>query len=182
MDNQAKAMEQDIKVETSDPRITFVGSLTEAYEGDPKIMIDKLNLLRAEELVTELIYRHQAYIAVSLAMPGVKAEFEEHATQEAKHADMLAERISQLGGSPVFAPDEIAKGAEALRIEFGEPKTLEEMLAFDLKIERKQIVQYTRMIREVAFHDPSTRRILEDILIDTEHHATDLADLLSKQA
>jgi bacterioferritin len=143
--------------------------------------VDKLNLLRAEELVTELIYRHQAYIAVSLAMPGVKAEFEEHAAQEAEHAEKLAIRIQQLGGSPVFDPKEIAKGADALRIQFGEPSTLEEMLAFDLQIERKQIVQYTRMIREVAFHDPTTRRMLEDILIDTEHHATDLADLLAKK-
>jgi bacterioferritin len=165
---------------TGAPRITFMAAVTEAYEGDPKALIDKLNLLRAEELVTELIYRHQAYIAVSLAMPGVKAEFEEHAVQEAKHADMLAERISQLGGSPVFDPTEIAKGADALRIEFGEPKTLEEMIAFDLHIERRQIVQYTRLIREVAFHDPTTRRVLEDILIDTEHHAADMADLLSK--
>jgi bacterioferritin len=158
------------------------GAVTEAYEGDPVEMVKKLNLLRAEELVTELIYRHQAYIAVSLAMPGIKAEFEEHAGQEAKHADMLAVRIQQLGGSPVFDPHEIAKGADALKIELGEPKTLEDMIAFDLKIERRQIVQYTRLIREVGFNDPSTRRILEDILIDTEHHAAELADLLSKQA
>lgn len=175
-------MAEDIKTTTGTPSITFIPTVTEAYEGDPKAMVEKLNLLRAEELVTELIYRHQAYIAVSLAMPGVKAEFEEHAAQEAKHADLLAERIAQLGGSPIFAPDEIAKGAEALRIEFGEPKTLEEMLQFDLKIERKQIVQYTKMIREVAFHDPSTRRVLEEILFDTEHHATDLADLLAKKS
>lgn len=174
-------MAKDIKAQTETPRITFIASVTEAYEGDPKALVDKLNLLRAEELVTELIYRHQAYIAVSLAMPGVKAEFEEHAAQEAEHAEKLAIRIQQLGGSPVFDPKEIAKGADALRIQFGEPSTLEEMLAFDLQIERKQIVQYTRMIREVAFHDPTTRRMLEDILIDTEHHATDLADLLAKK-
>jgi bacterioferritin len=174
-------MAKDIKAQAATPRITFIASVTEAYEGDPRALVDKLNLLRAEELVTELIYRHQAYIAVSLAMPGVKAEFEEHAAQEAEHAEKLAIRIQQLGGSPVFDPKEIAKGADALRIEFGEPSTLEEMLAFDLKIERKQIVQYTRLIREVGFHDPTTRRMLEDILIDTEHHATDLADLLAKK-
>jgi bacterioferritin len=175
-------MAKDIKAQTETPRITFIASVTEAYEGDPKALVDKLNLLRAEELVTELIYRHQAYIAVSLAMPGVKAEFEEHAAQEAQHAEKLAIRITQLGGSPVFDPKEIAKGADALRIQFGEPSTLEEMLAFDLQIERKQIVQYTRLIREVGFHDPTTRRILEDILIDTEHHASELGDLLAKRA
>lgn len=158
----------------------LAGAVTEAYACDPKAMVDKLNLLRAEELVAELVYRHHAYVAVSLAMPGVKAEFEEHAAQEAKHADMLAIRIQQLGGSPVFDPKEIARGADTLKVELGEPSTLEDMIVFDLKVERRQIVQYTRLIREVAFNDPTTRRILEDILIDTEHHATELADLLSK--
>ena len=174
-------MAKDTHTQAGTPRITFVPSITEAYEGDPQALVNKLNLLRAEELVTELIYRHQAYIAVSLAMPGVKAEFEEHAAQEAQHAEKLAIRIQQLGGSPVFDPKEIAKGADALRIEFGEPSTLEEMIAFDLQIERRQIVQYTRLVREVGFHDPTTRRILEDILYDTEHHATDLGDLLAKK-
>lgn len=174
-------MAKDTRARTDTPRITFVPSITEAYEGDPQALVNKLNLLRAEELVTELIYRHQAYIAVSLAMPGVKAEFEEHAAQEAQHAEKLAIRIQQLGGSPVFDPKDIAKGADALRIEFGEPSTLEEMITFDLQIERRQIVQYTRLIREVGFHDPTTRRVLEDILYDTEHHATDLGDLLAKR-
>jgi bacterioferritin len=176
-------MAEETKIQAKGaPSITFIPTVTEAYEGDPKALVNKLNLLRAEELVTELIYRHQAYIAVSMAMPGVKAELEEHAAQEAKHAERLAVRIQQLGGSPIFDPKDIQKGAEALRIEFGDPSTLEDMVAFDLKIERKQIVQYTKLIREVAFHDPTTRRMLEDILIDTEHHATDLADLMAKRA
>lgn len=164
------------------PKLTVIGPITEAYEGDPKALIDKLNVLRSGELVAELQYRHHAYMAVSLAMPGVKAEFEEHAAQEAKHADLLAQRIQQLGGDPVFEPTEIAKGAEQMRLEIGDPQTLEEMIAFNHQVERRQIVTYQRLIREVGFHDPTTRRMLEDILIDTEHHCAELADLLSKKA
>lgn len=167
---------------SNDPQRAPLGPITEAYEGDPKALADKLNLLRGSELVAELQYRHHAYIAVSLAMPGVKTEFLEHAAQEAKHADRLAVRIQQLGGSPMFDPHEIARSAEKLRLELGEPKTLEEMIRFDHQIERQQIVSYTRLIREVGFHDSTTRRILEDILADSEHHAAELADLLAKQA
>lgn len=164
------------------PKITVIGPITEAYEGDPRALVEKLNVLRGGELVAELQYRHHAYMAVSLAMPGVKAEFEEHAAQEALHADKLAQRIQQLGGDPIFDPRDIAKGADQMRLEIGDPQTLEEMIAFNHQVERRQIVAYQRLIREVGFHDPTTRRMLEDILIDTEHHCAELGDLLAKQA
>ncbi len=185
----AKGAEQrrvDIQRQTETQRrasgVRIIGPITEAYEGDPKVLAGQLNVLRAGELAAELLYRHHAYVAVSLAMPGVKAEFLEHAAQEAKHADMLAIRIQQLGGDPIFDPQDIARGAEQMRVEFGDPNSMEEMIQFDFEVERRQIVAYTRLIREVAFHDPTTRRILEDILMDTEHHATELADLLAKKS
>lgn len=164
------------------PRLTISGILTEAYEGDAKALCEKLNVLRGGELAAELQYRHHAYMAISLNMPGVKAEFLEHADQEAKHADMLATRIQQLGGDPVFEPMKIAQSVDQLKLELGDPQTLEEMITYNYQVERKQIVAYTRLIREVAMHDPTTRRMLEDILIDTEHHAAELNDLLSRQA
>jgi bacterioferritin len=158
------------------------GAITEAYQCDPVQMVAKLNALRATELAAELQYRHHAYMAVSLSAPGVKAEFLEHAAQEAHHADLLAVRIQQLGGDPIFDPHDIAQVVEQLKLELGDPQTLEEMIAYNLKVERRQIVLYTNMVREVAFKDPGTRRILEDILIDSEHHAAELADLINKKA
>lgn len=165
------------------PRITMLeGAVTEAYVGDPQAMIDQLNILRATELASELQYRHHAYMAVSLSMPGVKAEFEEHAAHEAKHADLLAKRIQQLGGDPIFDPAEVAKVIEDIKLELGDPQTLEEMIKYNLGVERRQIVAYTKMVRQVGFDDPTTRRLLEDILIDSEHHAAEMHDLLSRKA
>ncbi|HEY9721896.1 MAG TPA: ferritin-like domain-containing protein [Oscillatoriaceae cyanobacterium] len=165
-----------------EPRITLAGPITEVYDLDPDQVIERLNTLRAGELVAELQYRHHAYMAISLAMPGVTAEFLEHAAVEAKHADMLAQRIQQLGGDPVFDPNEIAKLAEKMKLQWGDPQTLEEMIVFDYKVEREQIRDYTTLIRTIAFHDPTTRGILEKILADTEDHASELRDLLSKKA
>lgn len=166
----------------SEPRITLAGPITEVYDLDPDQVVERLNVLRAGELVAELQYRHHAYMAVSLAMPGVKSEFLEHAATEAHHADLLAERIQQLGGDPVFDPQDIAKLAEQMKLQWGDPQTLEEMIMFDYKVERQQIRDYTTLVRTIAFHDPTTRRVLEEILADTENHASELRDLLSKKA
>lgn len=41
---------------------------------------------------------------------------------------------------------------------------------------------YTALVREVGFSNPTTRRILEDILQETELHASELRDLLAQRA
>src|SRR5437667_8062070 len=85
--------------------------VTEEYRGDVQRMIRRLNQLRSTEICSYLQYKQHAYMAVSLVAPGVRDEFLEHANEELKHADMLAERIQQLGGVPVFDPAEIAQKA-----------------------------------------------------------------------
>ena len=52
----------------------------------------------------------------------------------------------------------------------------------DLDVEIRQVNAYMALIREIGFNDPTTRRLLEDILKDTEHHAAELRDMLSKRA
>ncbi|MBC7544254.1 MAG: ferritin-like domain-containing protein [Candidatus Sericytochromatia bacterium] len=163
-------------------RVAMTGAITETYQGDPEQLIKRLNELRGTEIVAWLQYKHHSYMAVSMAMPGVRAEFEEHAAQEEHHADMLGERISQLGGIPVFEPFEIGQLAAKDNVTAKEGATMEDMVRVDLAMERQQIRLYQTLIREVAFQDPTTRRILEDILIETEHHATEMQNLLDRTA
>ena len=49
----------------------------------------------------------------------------------------------------------------------------------NLVAERIAIDSYTQMIRYVGEKDPTTRRMLEEILAKEEEHAQDLADLLA---
>jgi len=163
-------------------RILMMGPITDEYRGNADDLIGKLNNLRSTELVAELQYKHHAYMAVSLLLPGVKTEFLEHAAAEARHADMLAERIQQLGGVPVFRPEEIAKKANKQHIQASESPSLEGMIRENLEVEREQIKAYTALIREVGFNDPTTRRVLEVILQETEMHASELRDLLQHRA
>jgi len=79
------------------------GAITEAYQADPQQVIQELNRLRATEVTSYLQYKQHAYMAVSLFAPGLKDDFEAHATLELQHADLLAQRIQQLGVSPSIA-------------------------------------------------------------------------------
>lgn len=157
-------------------------AITAAYRADVKKVIERLNQLRSTEIVSYLQYKQHAYMAVSLIGPGVKAEFVEHADEELKHADMLAERIQQLGGVPIYDLCELQEKAARFSVRPEQGVTLEEMVAEDLEVERAQVESYTRFIQEIGNDDPVTRRLLEDILIDTEHHASELRGMLERRA
>ncbi len=52
------------------------------------------------------------------------------------------------------------------------------MLRDNLAAERIVITTYQEIIRWIGDGDPTTRRMLEDILADEEEHADDIVDLL----
>jgi bacterioferritin len=158
------------------------GAVTEEYQADVRRVIQRLNELRSTEICSYLQYKQHAYMVVSLVGPSVREEFLEHADEELKHFDMLAERIQQLGGVPIFDPAEIAQKASKVHVSVSQGATVEAMVREDLELERAQVNAYTAFIREVGFKDPTTRRLLEDILKDTEHHAAELRDMLSSRA
>jgi len=154
------------------------GAVTEAYQADPQQVIAVLNQLRATEVTSYLQYKQHAYMAVSLFAPGLKADFEAHATLELQHADLLAQRIQQLGGVPLYSPVDIAAQAASVGVRPEQGPTLREMIVENLMLERQQVVAYTTLVRELGERDPTTRRLLVEILADTERHASELADYL----
>jgi len=158
------------------------GQIAQEYKADAEQVIQRLNTMRSTELCSYLQYKQHAYMAVSLVGPAVRGEFIEHANEELHHADMLAERIQQLGGVPIFDPKEIAETAAKAHVNVTQGATVEAMVREDLDVEIRQVNAYMRLIREIGFNDPTTRRLCEDILKDTEHHAAELRDMLSKRA
>jgi bacterioferritin len=154
------------------------GPITEAYQADPQQVMQALNRLRATEVTSYLQYKQCAYMAVSLFAPGLKDDFEAHATLELQHADLLAQRIQQLGGVPVYSPVEIAAQAATTGVRPEQGPMLREMIIENLMLERQQVAAYTTLIRELGERDPTTRRLLLEILADTERYASGLADYL----
>jgi bacterioferritin len=156
------------------------GPITEEYKADRKYVVGELNRLRATEITSFLQYKQHAQMAVSLVSPGLKGDFEAHAATELQHADMLAERIQQLGGVPVYKPTDIASKAASEGVEPEQGPTLTDMVIESLLLERQQVAAYTALARELGETDLTTRRILTSILEETEKHASELSDYLKR--
>lgn len=151
------------------------GALTFDYKGDPETVVKLLNEALATEIVCVLRYRRHYFMAQGMNAESVKSEFLAHAGEEQAHADQLAERIVQLGGEPNLSPDGLADRSHS---EYIEGENLEDMIKEDLVAERIAIESYRDMIAFVGSDDPTTRRLLEEILMKEEEHAEDLVSLL----
>src|SRR6266536_4097430 len=156
------------------------GAITRQYKADVERIIQALNSLRSTEIMSYLQYMQHQYMAVSLLSPGMKTEFEAHATQELDHANRLADRVQQLGGVPIYDPKEISSKAANAGGVPEQGTSLAEMVMEDLMLERQQIEVYTALIREIGDQDLVTRQVLLSILVETEKHASELADYLKR--
>jgi len=151
------------------------GAVTAGYTADRKTVLKLLNDALATEIVCVLRYRRHHFMARGIHSQAVADEFLEHSNQEQEHADQIAERIVQLGGEPNFSPEGLVARSHA---EYVEGTTLSDMIKEDLVAERIAIDSYRDFIQYLGDHDPTTRRLMEEILAVEEEHADDLADLL----
>ena len=152
------------------------GPITSSYGADRERVIAVLNEALATEIVCVLRYKRHYYTATGLNAGPVAAEFLQHANEELGHMDQLALRITQLQGQPNFDPDGLTSRSHA---EYVEGETLVDMIREDLVAERVAIESYSEIIRWLGTGDPTTRRLMEDILAVEEEHADDLLSLLA---
>ncbi|MEI7036622.1 ferritin-like domain-containing protein [Fulvimonas yonginensis] len=151
------------------------GAITAGYSADRETVIKLLNEALATEIVCTLRYKYHYFMAQGIHSQAVKAEFLEHAQQEQEHADRIAERITQLDGKPNFNPDGLLSRAHA---DYAEGADLVEMIREDLVAERIAIDTYRAIVEYIGTDDPTTRRIMEEVLAQEEEHAEDMASLL----
>jgi bacterioferritin len=153
------------------------GAVTAGYKANRDTVVKLLNEALATEIVCTLRYKRHFYMASGINAQSVAAEFQEHATEEQDHADRIAERITQLGGEPDYSPDTLTTRSHA---EYVPGETLTDMIKEDLVAERIAIDSYREMAHYLGHDDPTSRRLLEDILGVEEEHADDLVSLLSQ--
>lgn len=151
------------------------GAVTEAYGADRDTVVQLLNSALATELVCMLRYKRHYFTARGIYAETVAAEFREHANEELAHADALAERIAQLGGEPDFSPVQLVERSHS---DYVPGHNLYEMMREDLIAERIAIDCYRQVIQYLSDDDPTTRRLLEDILSNEEKHADELASMM----
>ena len=152
------------------------GAVTAGYQADRATVLKLLNDALATEIVCTLRYRRHYFMAKGIHSKSIADEFLAHSNEEQGHADMLAERIVQLGGEPNFSPDGLLSRSHA---EYVEGASLVDMIKEDLIAERIAIDSYREIVNFLGDKDPTSRRIMETILAVEEEHADDMADLLT---
>jgi len=152
------------------------GAITPGYGGDAKAVCQVLNDALATEIVCVLRYKRHYFMAQGIHSESVKEEFLQHAGEEQAHADEIAQRIVQLGGEPDFDPAGLASRS---RSEYMAGTALRDMIREDLVAERIAIETYREIVEWLRGRDPTTRRIVEEILAKEEEHAEDMATLLA---
>src|SRR6476619_2254172 len=153
------------------------GAVTSGYRAERETVLRHLNAALATEIICALRYRRHHFMAKGIDSKGIADQFLAHSNEDQGHAELIAERIVQLGGEPDFSPDGLAGRSHA---EYVEGATLIDMVREDLVAERIAIDSYRGVIDYLADKDPTTRRMLESILAVEEQHADELAHLLQQ--
>ena len=147
-----------------------------------KRLITLLNKAFSDEWLAYYQYWIGAKVVSGPMKEAVIAELVQHAADELRHAGLLAQRIIQLGGTPVTEPKEWYKltncGYDAPKNPF-----VRYILAQNIKGEQCAILTYKKLLNITMGKDPVTYNILLGILQDEVEHEEDLqavqADLQS---
>ncbi|MDM0043712.1 ferritin-like domain-containing protein [Variovorax dokdonensis] len=174
-DNGAERLQLDQEALKAAAKQLDDGAVTPSYGPWRDDIVKLLNDALATELVCILRYKRHYFTAHGVSSPAIADEFLVHANEESAHADKLAERIVQLGGEPDFSPATLLERSHA---DYDESSELRDMVRANLIAERVAVESYRQMIALIGDKDPTTRRMLEEILADEEEHADELKDWL----
>lgn len=136
-------------------------------------LITILNKLLADEWLAYYQYWLGAKVAVGVPREAVVAELIQHATDELRHAGMLADRIIQLGGTPVLEPKE---WYDFTNCGYDKPDNPDVRVLLDQNIKGEQcaIAGYKNLMDYTKDKDPVTYDMALQILTDEVEHEEDL--------
>ncbi len=143
-----------------------------------KDLLTILNQAYAEEWLAYYQYWLGAKVAVGTLRPAVAREFNEHAEEELKHAALLAERILQLGGTPLLTPDDWSKTARCQYDAPQKPDT-KTLVTQNLASERCAINRYQEICDMCFGKDHQTFHIARHILKEELEHEQEMEDFLA---
>lgn len=145
---------------------------------DVENLIDQLNAALSEEWLAYYQYWVGALVAEGAMRADVQDEFEEHAEEERQHAQLLADRIIELEGTPVLDPQ---KWFELARCRYDSPTDFDtvSLLNQNVASERCAILRYQEIADFTDGKDFTTCDIVKHILAEEEEHEQDLQDYLT---
>ncbi|RUM91725.1 MAG: ferritin [Thermovibrio sp.] len=143
--------------------------------------VDRIVELLNRALCDEWLAYYQYWIGSKVVKGPMKsavaAELVQHAQDELRHADMLAMRILELGGTPVLTPK---KWFELTNCGYDSPENpfVKQILEQNIKGEQCAIDTYNKIVKFTKDIDPVTYNIALQIMTDEVEHEEDLQGLL----
>ncbi len=139
-------------------------------------IINMLNKAFADEWLAYYQYFIEAKVIKGIMKDAVFAELIQHATDELRHANLIADRIVQLGGAPLLNPKEWFIQTNC---GYEEPKDMDvvAILQDSIKGEQCAISTYSHIADTVKNKDIITYNMVSEILADEVEHEADLQDL-----
>ncbi len=144
---------------------------------DVNELIDLLNRALADEWLAYYQYWTGSKVVKGPMKGEVITELVEHANDELRHADMLVERIIQLGGEPILDPDE---WKEKSNCGYDAPTDyfVKKIVEQNIKGEQCAIDVYQKLVDLTKDKDEITYQIVLEILKDEVEHEEDLQAIL----
>lgn len=145
---------------------------------DVELLIQTLN----EALAEEWLAYYQYWIGARMMEGPMRSEIEPelllHATQELAHAELVVNRIIQLGGTPLLNP---AQWVDYAGCDYEEPKDpyVEVILEQNLNGERCAISRYQGILEMTDGKDHATYQMALGILNDELEHEHDIEDWIT---
>ena len=151
------------------------GAVTEGYRADVETVLRALNEALATEIVCVLRYKRHYFMAAGIHASGRgRSSWSTRTTSRGTPTRSPSESRSS-AASRTLDPEALVSRSHS---EYVEGEGLLEMIREDLVAERIAIESYSEMMRFLGNDDPTTRRMLEEILAEEEDHANDLRTLL----
>lgn len=143
--------------------------------------IDEIIQLLNKAYCDEWLAYHQYWIGAKVVKGPMKesliAELLEHAADELRHADMLVERILQLGGDPIIRPEDWYKHTNC-GYDAPEDPFIKKIIEQNIQGEQCAITVYNSLLEKTKDIDIVTYNIALSILQDEVEHEEDLQALL----
>ena len=139
-------------------------------------VITLLNKAYADEWLAYYQYFIQAKVIKGIMNDAAIVELTEHANDELRHANMVADRILQLGGTPLLNPKDWITQTNC---GYEEPKDFDVVSLLEDSINGEQcaISTYANIADIVKDKDIITYNIVSEILADEVEHEEDLQAL-----
>ncbi len=145
----------------------------EIVELDVKQLVELLNKAFSDEWLAYYQYWIGAKVVKGAMKEAVIAELTQHAADELRHADMLAMRIIQLGGTPLTKPGEWYSHSNC-GYDAPDSSFVKDILKQNIKGEQCAIGIYQNLVKLTMSKDPVTFNVALQILNDEVEHEEDL--------